>query len=552
MMSHLTQPESDRRYLHTPTRVVWRSKPLAAIRNQQALLQPGNGQSSVWRTPGCVLQSTADHCPGLLLDFGLELHGALQIVTGDISNRLPAQVRVRFGESASEAMGEPNNDHAVHDTRLLLPWQGSVELGNTGFRFVRIDLVQPDTRLELREVRAIALMRPLEYLGEFECSDERLNRIWQTGAYTVHANTHEFIWDGIKRDRLVWLGDLHPEARVIAAAFGEIDAVPNSLDLTRDETPLPNLMNGMSSYSLWWVIIHHDWYLAHGNKAYLKQQRPYLLGLLRLMETFIDAENRECLPDGRFLDWMTHDTPDAKHAGLHALLLWAFAAGATLCRVLGEHDQLRRCRQAIARLRRHVPSTCGWKQVAALHALTGLRDPATVNAKLLAPNPFQNLSTFYGYYVLQARALAGDLPGGLDLLRTYWGAMLDLGATTFWEHFDLDWIKKAARIDELPRRGQIDVHTTYGEHCYKGLRNSFCHGWAGGPTAWLSEHILGVTPLQPGFRSARVLPQLAGLEWVRGAMPTPHGLIRVESHTTPQGRIRTRIQAPPGVKVNPA
>ena len=26
----------------------------------------------------------------------------------------------------------------------------------------------------------------------------------------------------------------------------------------------------------------------------------------------------------------------------------------------------------------------------------------------------------------------------LDVIRTYWGAMLDLGATTFWEDFNID------------------------------------------------------------------------------------------------------------------
>lgn len=30
--------------------------------------------------------------------------------------------------------------------------------------------------------------------------------------------------------------------------------------------------------------------------------------------------------------------------------------------------------------------------------------------------------------------------------------MLDLGATTFWEDFDINWKKNAARIDELTGR----------------------------------------------------------------------------------------------------
>jgi len=42
---------------------------------------------------------------------------------------------------------------------------------------------------------------------------------------------------------------------------------------------------------------------------------------------------------------------------------------------------------------------------------------------------------FYGYYMLNARAEAGDYQGAMDNIREYWGSMLDLGATTFWEDF---------------------------------------------------------------------------------------------------------------------
>ena len=81
----------------------------------------------------------------------------------------------------------------------------------------------------------------------------------------------------------------------------------------------------------------------------------------------------------------------------------------------------------------------------------------------------------------------------------YWGGMLDFGATTFWEDFDLAWTKNAGRIDELVSAGKKDLHADFGDHCYIGLRHSLCHGWAGGPTAWLTEHVLGIRPLEPGF-----------------------------------------------------
>ena len=83
--------------------------------------------------------------------------------------------------------------------------------------------------------------------------------------------------------------------------------------------------------------------------------------------------------------------------------------------------------------------------------------------------------------MLQAMAKAGNYTGALNDIRIFWGAMLDLGATTFWEDFNLDWVNNASRIDELVPEGKKDVHGDYGAYCYLGLRHSFCHGWASGP-----------------------------------------------------------------------
>mgnify|MGYP002355947976 FL=1 len=128
-------------------------------------------------------------------------------------------------------------------------------------------------------------------------------------------------------------------------------------------------------------------------------------------------------------------------------------------------------------------------------------------------------------------------------------AMLDLGATTFWEDFNLDWIPNAARIDELVPPGKKDIHGDFGAYCYEGFRHSLCHGWASGPTAWLSQHVLGIQPLEPGFARVRIAPQLGNLQWAEGTYPTPQGLIRVRHERRPEGTIASRIAAPDGVRV---
>lgn len=57
-------------------------------------------------------------------------------------------------------------------------------------------------------------------------------------------------------------------------------------------------------------------------------------------------------------------------------------------------------------------------------------------------------------------------------MRDYWGAMLDVGATSFWENFDIAWTNNCFRIDEMPVAGKTDIHGDYGEFCYPGFRHS--------------------------------------------------------------------------------
>ena len=540
------------------TRILWKSP--QGVQHAENLLKPKAGQAVLSEpVPPALLTASSNATAGLLLDFGVELQGFVELFTPLMTQQAALRrARIRFGESASEAMSEPGgkqnagNDHAVRDQVVTLPWLGKKTVGPGGFRFVRIDNVDPVLPLQLTEVRAVLQMRDLPYIGAFRCDDERLNRIWQVGAYTVQLNMQEYLWDGIKRDRLVWMGDMHPEVSTINAVFGFNEVVPKSLDLIRNVTPPTEWMNGISSYSMWWIIIQEDWWMHHGNRAYLEVQKDYLAKLLRHLAKFVGPDGRETLNGTRFLDWPTSENKGAVNEGLQAMLLLAMDAGARLMATLGDPASARLCNETAARLQQHVPETSGRKSPAALLALAGVRDAKEVAHGILQKDGPRDLSTFYGFYVLQALAKADEIDTGLEFIRTYWGAMLDLGATTFWEDFDLDWTKDAGRIDELVPPGKRDVHGDCGGYCYVGFRHSFCHGWASGPTAWLSQHVLGITPLEPGCKRVRVAPQLGRLNWVEGAYPTPQGPIRVRHERRPDGSIRSEIQAPKGVKVERA
>ena len=551
----------------SPVRIIWKQDS-ANIINGQYLLSAGNGQSDLSNSRVCLMKSTHTQFPALLLDFGKEIQGGIQIVTGMPGNHEPVRVRIRFGESVSEAMCDidgkngATNDHAMRDFQISLPWLGVTEVGNSGFRFVRIDLIDDSAELQIKEIRAISTYRDIPYKGSFKCNDERLNQIWQTGAYTVHLNMQEYLWDGIKRDRLVWIGDMHPEVMTINSVFGYNEVVSKSLDLTRDITPLPSWMNGISSYSIWWLLIQRDWYLYNGDVAYLESQKPYLTGLLKLLISKIDDNGKEKLDGMRFLDWPSNANPEAINAGLQALMVQAMKYGSELCLLLGEESLASECNKAEEKLRKaaaHViepflsldkkPTEPGMKQAAALLAWAGLLDASEADKKYLSVEGGRGFSTFYGYYMLCSMALAGNYSGALDIIREYWGAMLDMGATTFWEDFNLDWLPDAAPIDEIVPEGKKDIHGDFGAYCYKGFRHSLCHGWASGPTSWLTANVLGVKVLEPGCSVLLIEPHLADLEWTEGTFPTPKGIVRIRHDKRPDGSVASKVEAPDGIKI---
>ncbi len=536
----------------TPVRVM---KTEGYVTGSENLMAPYVGQVSTDEPDVTVFKTTKDGKASVLLDFGKEIQGGVQIVRSISDDHSAAIFHLCFGESVSEAMSDVNdeestatNDHSVRDFETAVPWLGTAMIGETGFRFLRIDLVSEDVEVPVRAIRAAFRYRDIPWLGSFKCDDERINKIWEAGAYTVHLNMQDYLWDGIKRDRLVWIGDMHPEVMTVNTVFGNHDVVRKSLDYVRDKTPASSWMNGICSYSLWWIIIQNHLYWYYGDIEYFSAQKAYLTELLRNVIKNVDG-NKENYKDGRFIDWPTNDNPDAIHAGLQALTVRALEAGAEMAGWLSDYALRDECREVVSRLRTYVPDPKGNKEAAALLAIEGMLDGKKAH-DIIVRDGAKDFTSFMGYYMLEALAKNGSYADAIDLISQYWGKMLDLGATTFWEDFNYEDSKNAARIDEFVPEGKFDIHADGGAYCYVGLRHSFCHGWASGPTAWLSQYILGVEPAEPGFRKVRIKPHLGNLKWVEGSFPTPYGVIHVTHSRRPDGQISSKMELPEEVELS--
>jgi len=116
------------------------------------------------------------------------------------------------------------------------------------------------------------------------------------------------------------------------------------------------------------------------------------------------------------------------------------------------------------------------------------------------------------FYELESLCALGRQTDVLKEIKSYWGGMLKLGATSFWELYN-------------PTESGDQHYAMYGRRFGKSL----CHAWGASPAYLLGKYYLGVTPTSPGFKTYEVNPNLGGLDWIEGDVPTPWGHIHVRA-----------------------
>lgn len=497
----------------------------------------------------------------ILLDFGCELQGGVSVTVQETVGT-DVKLRVVFGESVMEALsniGEKNsgNDHSPRDIVSPVVRYSTFRVGQTGFRFVKLEAVDGD--ISFGGVSAAFEHRDIEFKGSFESDDSLLNKIWYTGARTVYLNMQEYLFDGIKRDRLVWIGDMHAETAAISSVFGDCSIVNKSLDLVMEVTPIGKWMNDIPSYSLWWLIIQYEWYVYTGNLIYIQKNADYIIKHIRHILSAVQTNGIDgfsgCMGgvDEKnpykpyFVDWETYGSPQSRN-GFYAIFVMALQAAEVLADLLGDSVLSKACRTKVNTVKAMAFPPADNRQIASLMALAGLADVCRVNQEILLREPVADISAYLGYYILLAKGESGDIQGGIDIVKRYWGRMLELGATTFWESFDYLTSYDAVGIDKIVQPGEKDIHGDFGKFCYRNRRCSLCHGWACGPTPFLSKYVLGVKVLEPGCAVVEVKPQLGNLNYVHGSFPTPRGIIEITAEQT-CGKIKSDIKAPAGIQI---
>lgn len=485
--------------------------------------------------------------PVVLLDFGKEIAGCIQIEGTD-----GGIVDVSTGESREECLASPKD-----------PWRGSgllmLQEGKSssspysGFRYAKLSFTGKSP-LTLTNVSLDHKYYPVEYKGSFSCSDPLLTRIWYTGAYTTHLCMQEDIWDGPKRDRSRWIGDLQVSGEVINNVFADTFLMERTMSRLRNDaqgrraaTDLPTQhVNQIPGYSCAWICSLADFYRHSGDDDYLRRQHDLLVSMLEYQRADLDERgvfaNKQ--KGWNFTDWSNVGNANGC---THLFLVLAVREAAFLLKSMGDTANAAKYAawsDQLAEAGRHYfadPVTHTYsdkRQENAMAIYSGVATPqqaAAIYDSILQPDnkAWDNPATpYYNNFVLFAMSETGHNTDALKIIRRYWGGMLDEGATTFWEAYDPKWQK-----DDFHHHLEADGKTGYFV--------SLCHGWSTGPTNWLTERLLGIRPTSGGFKTAEIAPDLGDLTWAEGDVPTPHGKIHVRVEKADSGLV-LHLTLPPG------
>jgi hypothetical protein len=559
--------------------------------------------------------------PLLALDFGQEIGGHVRVKLSGAS-ATPPRLHACFSESKRyRALGSRNDGQArfapgcdtaniwvgfpgtaysydadshTLDLPATVPGEAYDRTLRGGFRYLTLFLDGPGSV----DVDAVTVdyapepsrRDPSRLAGWFNSSDEELNKIWHAGVYTVQVNTDradtakswpygegerdhadgqlsgldpddEVIYDGGKRDRLVWQGDLAVQNPVSYVSTWNLPAVDNSLvhlaqqQLEDGFVPASSQMGphnagerrNYGEYVTWFVFNMAEHYRYTGDRAFLTRWWPAIRRAAAWLESVRAQDPRGLIGFAEVRSCGHYGYSDCGHETyVNALYKRNLDQLATLAGALGDTAAARTYAARAGEVARAIEAQL-WdeqagayrlsRELPAVHpqdgnaaaVLTGVAqgDRATRALAFLRASTWarygsltvspeeQNpsLSPFYaplpsGFEAEARFGLAGDPRGleaedGVALLKRFWGHQLrqDPGST-FVEHL---------QPSGYPNLSQF---------------SSLAHGWASGPTVVLSRRVLGVDPTEAGYARFDVAPQPAGLEWAEGAVPTPHGQIR--------------------------
>ncbi len=501
--------------------------PELAIPSRLVEAAPGNGSATgpegvmdPHGTPVVVGAVQSQGGPSFVIDFGLEVVGFLRM-------RLLSEGHVHFsllfGEILEECYTRPPLDESlvgkmVSEEIVLCPGSHEWECRRRqGFRFVRLTFHDCSKPVRIGGMSLRMSLYPVVYQGFFSCSDPLLNSIWRVGRRTLHLCMQEYYLDGIKRDRLLWVADARVEALANYYVFGDV-ALFKFCWTQFEKSQYPDgaipatLGEGQSvlwDFTAWWIVALADYHLYCGDLEFLRIMRngvvkaaDWLMGLSDPLDGLIAIPVDVC--PGWF--YTLYGRTGKDHA-FNSLVLRALTGAAGILNSIGEAQAAKQYLAHSLKMQEFLQKV----------------QPPPVNYVTLA-------GAVEGMEVTEGLFRQGNVEKALNFIRGHWSPIIKSGGTTFWEM--IHYNGNSGKVDERQNWSCYD----YGSHC---------HGWSSWPVYSLLADVAGVRPLQPGFKTFQVKPQLGDLSHLKGVVPTPVGPVAL-AITRDCGCLTLRLDIPKG------
>ena len=466
---------------------------------------------------------------GILLDFGKETFGYV-VFHGLKGN---GNLNLYYGESKEEALDTARCETLDRFSFASKEAKDFTIPDSRAFRYVYVE----NKGLTCDSVSMLYEYLSLKNKGAFRCSDNLLNRIWDVSAYTLHLTTREFFIDGIKRDRWVWSGDAYQSYLMNYYLFFDSPSVKRTILNLRGKDPVTGHINTIMDYTFYWFSGIYDYYRYTGDKSFIQLIYPRMRSM---MDYCLSRRNADGMMEGLGGDWIFIDWADFKmnksgEVSFEQLLFYHSLETMALCAgiVNQENDRLKYRKLSDELYGKLFTAFWSDRKGAFVHnrekgiqseqvtpytnifaILFGYLDEAKTQAVkqnvLLNPNALKITTPYMRFYELEALCKLGEHRLVLQEIRDYWGGMLNLGATSFWEKYNPDEIG----TEHLAMYGR-----PYGK--------SLCHAWGASPLYLLGKYYLGVQPEENGYKTFNIKPVLAGLQWMEGTVPVPNGEIKV-------------------------
>ncbi len=407
-----------------------------------------------------------------------------------------------------------------------------------GFRYV--ELTGLKTKPSLDTVTGIVLGSDTRTVGEFSCSDQRLNQLQRNIRWGQRGNFLSVPTDCPQRDeRLGWMGDAQVFIRT-AAYNADVAAFFTKWMVDVEDAQRPDgRFTDVSPVSRWagggvpgWgdagVICPWTVYQMYGDTRILERHFPAMVKWIEWCREHSTELIRDRDRGSDYGDWLSIGANTPKDLIGTAYFAHSTHLVANMARALGKTDEAAKYQRLFEDIKaafnkryvREDGRIAGDTQTAYLLALKFELLPEKLRARAaqhleddIRAKGWHLSTGFLGVsYLLPVLAQTGKLDAAYRLLLqdTFpsWLFPVKHGATTIWERWD-GW---------TPEKGFQDP----------GM-NSFNHYSLGSCGEWLLEGVAGIRPGAPGFKTIVIQPAIAdGLTWARASYRSVRGKIASE------------------------